>query len=183
MVMVLQQCVTRLGAVEAATENRALGGFNAAKAMAQAAAGAPAQPNQGGSVPQNNPPPLRRQQSKSKQIFRTDDNQDVFFNVMDDVQPQDQKQMKIPPLLRQFSQEYASSNGDYPLLETGHGILPPRIASNDLNLFLVGSMPNAATAAAQPAQAPPPVPRRNSSLGFSQILGAAQATENGAANK
>mmetsp|Transcript_39248 Transcript_39248/g.76161 ORF Transcript_39248/g.76161 Transcript_39248/m.76161 type:complete len:372 (+) Transcript_39248:77-1192(+) len=121
MVMVLQQCVTRLGAVEAATERSAChevkeGNKDTAK-----------------------PPALKRQQSKSRHVFRTEDGAGCFFNVIDDgTKIEDGKAgiMPIPPLLRQFSQEFASSKGDYPLLETGQGVLPPRIAPDDLNNFL-----------------------------------------------
>jgi len=118
MVMVLQQCVTRLGAVEAATERSAS--------------------NEGNKDPAK-PPPLKRQASKSRHVFRTEDGAGCFFNVIDDgTKPEDTKAgiMPIPPLLRQFSQEFASSKGDYPLLETGQGVLPPRIAPDDLNNFL-----------------------------------------------
>jgi len=116
MVMVLQQCVTRLGAVEAATE--------------RTVAAAPAQDS-------NKPPPLKRQRSKTRVIFRTEDDKDAFFSVMDDGAGDTKiETMPIPSLLRQFSEEYASSKGEYPLLETGQGILPPRISPEDLNQFL-----------------------------------------------
>jgi len=52
-------------------------------------------------------------------------------------------QMTIPPLLRQFSQEFRDSKGDYPVLEPENGILPHRIASGDLNFFLQNLAANA----------------------------------------
>jgi len=124
MVLVLQQCVTRLGAVEAATERS---GSSESKGYEEADTAA-------------KPPPLKRQRSKTKTVFRTEDNQQAFFNVMDDTeQPMSENklgQMTIPPLLRQFSQEFRDSKGDYPVLEPENGILPHRIASGDLNFFL-----------------------------------------------
>eukprot|EP00471_Norrisiella_sphaerica_P000251 CAMPEP_0184483582 /NCGR_PEP_ID=MMETSP0113_2-20130426/5265_1 /TAXON_ID=91329 /ORGANISM="Norrisiella sphaerica, Strain BC52" /LENGTH=251 /DNA_ID=CAMNT_0026864097 /DNA_START=297 /DNA_END=1049 /DNA_ORIENTATION=+ len=123
MVLVLQQCVTRLGAVEAATETKIRSSSGEMKEIVEPA----------------KPPPLKRQRSKTM-IFRTEDNQNVFFNVMDDgMNGEDSKlesSVQIPPLLRQFSQEFQSTTGDYPMLEPGDGILPPRIASGDLNSFL-----------------------------------------------
>eukprot|EP00467_Chlorarachnion_reptans_P003959 CAMPEP_0114502166 /NCGR_PEP_ID=MMETSP0109-20121206/8908_1 /TAXON_ID=29199 /ORGANISM="Chlorarachnion reptans, Strain CCCM449" /LENGTH=107 /DNA_ID=CAMNT_0001679987 /DNA_START=21 /DNA_END=344 /DNA_ORIENTATION=+ len=60
---------------------------------------------------------------------------------MDDgthVEDQKINNVEIPVLLRQFSQEFQSTKGDYPILEPGHGILPPRISPDDLNMFLTG---------------------------------------------
>eukprot|EP00954_Amorphochlora_amoebiformis_P011004 860207-Amorphochlora_amoeboformis.AAC.1 len=94
MVMVLQQCVTRLGAVEEATERSASGSEKV-----------PEKPE--------GVPPLKRQRSA---VFKTSDNQRAFFNVMTDgtdkILPRNTKkdtkigETSIPPLLRQFSQEF-----------------------------------------------------------------------------
>mmetsp|Transcript_2114 Transcript_2114/g.3044 ORF Transcript_2114/g.3044 Transcript_2114/m.3044 type:complete len:263 (+) Transcript_2114:145-933(+) len=120
MVMVLQHCVTRLGAVEAATEQRSASSESKEAAIVK-------------------PPAMKRQRSMTRKVFRTDDNNSAFFKVYEDgITPvNDTKDVPaIPQLLRQFSQEFVNEKGEYPLLETGAGVLPPRISSTDLNTFL-----------------------------------------------
>ncbi len=136
MLSVLYQCVTRLGAVEKATEanhqimlRRAQSLADAEAKLESSAAGPATLP--GAKVPDL--PKVEKQLSFTTLCLKGDN--DSKFPVPVHV-PDGSPQIDIPPVVRQYSQQYLSAMGDGPHILPPNKHFPARIASGDLELHL-----------------------------------------------